>query len=536
MERSRRWVQLKLVPPVARFGNIESAAELRVARLLDQVDLGEPATCFYSVHLPRHEYKRMSEIDFLLVLNDVVLVLEIKGGRLARRDGLWTFTDRYGEVHEKREGPFEQARTAMFAIEADLRRRIPGLGVAFGSVVITPDQALAPDLEWEPVEHLGPGSMTVAALGAGLTAAARHWRDRSRHTLGRSQYQDLVKALRPDFDRVPRLSLLASVFETDFVQLAAAQYDMLRGAEVNPRLLCTGGAGSGKTLLAVESARRAALGGETVLLTCRSPGVMDLMSRSLGDTSVDCIEWSQTAGHGPYDVVLVDEAQDILNTDDCLQLDELVSGGIREGRWRLFCDPNNQANVGGVFDRQTFDELGSSAAQFQLPYNCRNTSAIVQQTQLITGADLGVAKAGAGPAVEYVQPHSDTDTAALLDARLKRLRQEEIDLSEVVVVTLRDTASASSAVQTKAYSRGALTDQPRQSSTSGPAGAARLVTTRGFKGLEAAHVLVVDVDEVESDLAMARLYVAMTRPRVSLWIAVGPRAWAQLSSANGGKQ
>ncbi len=55
------------------------------------------------------------------------LVVEVKGGRLARRDGLWTFTNRYGETTSKREGPFEQARSAMFALRDALEKRIPGL-------------------------------------------------------------------------------------------------------------------------------------------------------------------------------------------------------------------------------------------------------------------------------------------------------------------------------------------------------------------------------------------------------------------------
>ena len=148
----------------------------------------------------------------------------------------------------------------------------------------------------------------------------------------------------------------------------------------------------------------------------------------------------------------------------------------------------------------------------------------------MTGADLGVAKAGQGPAVEFDRPLNDEAAAAFLDARLKRLRQGEIDLSDVVVITLRDTIEESSASKTKAFTRGQLvpvTDGrlPTQS------GVARLVTTTTFKGLEAAHVLVVDVDDVATPQAMARLYVAMSRPRISLWLAVGPVAWQQLTEA-----
>ncbi|OBI30471.1 hypothetical protein A5709_25495 [Mycobacterium sp. E1386] len=519
---------MKIVPPVERLGTIQSAAEARIARLLDQVDLGEPATCFYSVHLPRHEYKRMAEIDFLLVMKGVVLVVEVKGGRIRRRDGLWVFTDRYGDAHEKREGPFEQARTAMYALKDSLEQRIRGLASAFGAVVMTPDQLLDPDIEWDPVEYVGPSAMTVGGLQTSLCAAARYWRSRNRQRTPDNEYREILKVVRPDFDRVPRLSLLASTFEADYVALANEQYNMLQGCETNPRIFCTGGAGSGKTLLAVETARRASADGAKVLLTCPSTGVIDVMRRTLSETEVVCLPWAETSGLPPFDLIVVDEAQDLMSVEDCLKLDQLVVGGLADGRWRIFCDPNNQANVDGLFDRAVYDELSSQSVKYALPYNCRNTSAIVQQTQLLTRADLGVAKAGHGPAVEYVKPVSDDEAAALLDVRLKQFREQDVDLSDIVVVTLRHDLHASSATKTKAFARRQLrmADPVRGMSS---AGVAQLTTAQQIKGLEAPHVLVVDVDDVASPTEMSRLYVAMTRPRISLWLAVSPRAWQQLT-------
>src|SRR5207249_4281581 len=101
-----------------------------------------------------------------------------------------------------------------------------------------------------------------------------------------------------------------------------------------------------------------------------------------------------------------------------------------EGRWRIFCDPNNQANVDGEFDKQAYVELAANAVTIGLPYNCRNTSPVVTQTQLVTGADLGVARAGAGPAVEYRRYDDDRDAARLLDEHLNVLRQQDVDLAD----------------------------------------------------------------------------------------------------------
>lgn len=252
------------------------------------------------------------------------------------------------------------------------------------------------------------------------------------------------------------------------------------------------------------------------------------MLRSLGNTDVRCVPWSETEGLGPFDIIVVDEAQDLLNVEDCLRLDQLVAGGLNGGRWRMFSDPNNQTNIHGDFDPAVYQEIQAAAARYQLPYNCRNTSAVVTQTQLLTGADLGVAKAGHGPQVEFVKPATDTDAAALLDARLKRFRQDEIDLHDVLVITMRATAGQSAATKTRSFARGQLVaSSGRLAPATG--GVARLVTVQDYKGLEAQHVLVIDVDDLSDPHDMSKLYVAMTRPRVSLWLAVGPTAWKQLT-------
>jgi hypothetical protein len=523
---------MKIVPALDQLGHIDSAAERRVAALLDQADINEPAVAFYSVHLPRHEYKRMSEIDFLVVMKGLLLVIEVKGGRLSRNNAIWRFTNRYGQVFEKREGPFEQARSAMFALERSLNGRLPGMTSRFGAAVVTPDQQLEQDLEWEPAEHIGPSAMSVGRFEDALRKAARFWRSRPGHRPAGDDYHDIIRVLRPDFDRVPKLSLLAGAIEEDFVALAAQQYDVLRGAESNDRIFVTGGAGSGKTILAVETARRASKENRSVLLTCGSPGVIELMRRSLQDVPVDCVPFSETADLEAHDVLVVDEAQDMMSVDDVLRLDQLVKGGLASGSWRMFSDPNNQAHVAGVFDENVYAEIRDQGSRYELPYNCRNTAPVVVQTQLLTGADLGTPRVGHGPAVEFRRCGSDRESGDLLEAELRRLRQEDIHPSDVVILTLRDSTDQSSAVLTKAFSRRMIA--PTHVSERVETDSTPLCTVQNFKGLEAPHVLVIDVDDISAPELASRLYVAMTRPRVSLWMAVRDKAWLQLMNQTKG--
>jgi hypothetical protein len=472
----------------------------------------------------------MSEIDFLIVYEDLVLVVEVKGGRLGRRAGAWTFTDRYGETFEKREGPFEQARTAMHALRDGLRKRLPALDVAFGYLVVTPDQELGRDLEWDPQVHAGPRAMSVRALESVLEASRSYWLDKeTRRPIGNA-YRDLLSVLRPDFDRVPSLASRVASLENEYVRFADRQYELLLAAERNRQIACLGGAGSGKTLLAVESARRAAAGGDRVLLTCRSKALASVIQRALTGSGVTCLPFESVTTAQRADVLIVDEAQDLMDLQSYAQLDALVDGGWENGKWRLFCDTNNQANIDGAFDRSVFDELATTATVVELPFNCRNTATIVHQTQMVTGADIGVARAGQGPPVEYKQCSDDDSTARLLDAHLKHLRQAEVDDEDVVVVTVRDSTAESAARNSKAFRTGRLA--PVLDPAADSAGKIRLTTAAQIKGLEAAHVCVVDVEDVVDPLKRARLYVAMTRARISLWIGLGPTAWNQIASGS----
>lgn len=515
---------MRMLPPESSFTDVKSKAELRVANLISQISYEEPAACFYSVHLTEHEYKRMSEVDFVVVWEDCVLAIEVKGGRVARAGGSWSFTNRYGEQNFKAEGPFDQARSAMFALKERLEKTDRALDVSFAFLVITPDQTLPADAEWDPWEHAGPLSMTINGLKRVLDQARSHARKANPRVPRGQEYSRLLQILRPDFDRVPRLSAQAVALEREYIALVEAQYAVLLAAEDNARILCEGGAGTGKTLLAAETARRASAAGKDVLFVCRSKAVVDYVAALLSETTVRCVAFSELPTSGTCQVLVVDEAQDVMNELDILTLDAALKGGIQAGNWRLFCDTNNQAHVDGRFSSATHGEIRSLASRSRLTLNCRNTAPVIIQTQMLTGADLGTPMVGAGPKVVSLPVGSDLIAGAALDARLTMLVEEGVALEDIAVVSLRPKGVASAAVSCAAYGRKqiVLAAEGRRR------GSAMLYRPDEIKGLEAQHVCVVDVDDLDAEAALPKLYVAMTRPRVSLWVAYSDLAWKQL--------
>ena len=74
----------------------------------------------HSLGLARHGRNFSSEIDFLIVSQRGLLVLEVKGGRVRHEMGVWYFTNRYDETDSRRRSPMQQAREAMYALRANI--------------------------------------------------------------------------------------------------------------------------------------------------------------------------------------------------------------------------------------------------------------------------------------------------------------------------------------------------------------------------------------------------------------------------------
>src|SRR3954447_25499056 len=110
--------------PTNPSSTTKSAAEKHLFPLLESAEIGRSARCFHSLNLSEHEYKKWGEADFVIVSAAGILILEVKGGRVSCTEGVWTFTDRHNVEHHSSEGPFGQARSAMYALKKLLEERL----------------------------------------------------------------------------------------------------------------------------------------------------------------------------------------------------------------------------------------------------------------------------------------------------------------------------------------------------------------------------------------------------------------------------
>lgn len=486
-----------------------------------------PGTALHSLNLPTHRYKLTAELDFLLILDDLILVVEVKGAQISCTDGVWTYWDRTGHHRQSREGPFKQAESGMYALRDRLRKRIGAEidSVAFGYLVVTPDIDLPrSSFTWDDANYCGRGPFTRDFIRA-VTDSARHWNSRQHgmRPINRELHQRLLQELRPSFDYSPLLEARADALDAAMVRLTDEQFSRLDLVSEAPRVLCTGGAGTGKTFLAAEIARRQALLGRTVLFVCRSAILASFVRTFLADSAVTVCEATALPENTRFDVVVIDEGQDLMTFPSLSRLEDAIVGGWAIGRWVIFLDHNRQAHLYGDYDPDALEYIRSfHPVPAGLRSNCRNTREIVFQTRAVTGADTGVAAAGSGPLVQFAPVNSPAEETAALEAHLRHLREQEVPPGAVTIVSLRGAWETSAVQGLRENRRGRIRRLDEATAAAWPVPETTWTSAIDIKGLENRFVCVIDIDALDTETQIDLLYVALSRPRAGLWVAISP--------------
>ncbi|MCL2541324.1 MAG: hypothetical protein FWE71_02555, partial [Nocardioidaceae bacterium] len=227
---------------------------------------------------------------------------------------------------------------------------------------------------------------------------------------------------------------------------------------------------------------------------------------------------------------VVDEAQDLMNLESVDRLEQLVHGGWADGNWTLFMDQNRQAHLYGDYDAEVLDYMRSfSPAPARLRHNCRNTQNVAFNTRAITGADMGVASAGAGPEVQTLPVADEVEETARLQEHLRRLREHEVRPEQITIVSLRGDWETSAARSLREVRKGQLKRLDATNAPEFPGDSMTWASAVDIKGLENRFVCVIDIDELETDEDIDLLYVALSRPRAGLWMATKPKVGARIA-------
>ncbi|ADI84190.1 ATP-binding domain-containing protein [Geobacter sulfurreducens] len=539
----------------------------------------DPATddwiVLHSLGIAKHPERLSGEIDFVVVVPGLgVLCLEVKAGNVRRYDGFWICGS--GINQEKSSvGPFRQASDGMHAIKKYLSRTDQSLSriLIYSGVIFTYINFDEESPEWHKWQHADRSRIYSTPISEVcsrmLRCAHEHvrstpssfWYDAKASRPDKEQSLQITNILRGDFECVFPLRAAIDQTEKQIIVFTEEQFAALDTLDVNNRLVFRGPAGTGKTFLAVEAARRSVLSGKKTLLICfnrmlgqwlnqatksfrdqnsgmLTAGTLHSVMRSMIKTE-NAADYSQNYWNKQlpslviesileesldvpqFDMLIVDEAQDIIKEEFMDVLDLMLTGGLSGGKWAFFGDFERQA-IYTQFSAGTHSidcmEILRARSPFHFVYplriNCRNTLNIsvgIEVACLLDPRYSKVLHAESGSDIDIEFYSTAEEQQHKLLKQLSSLRNTFSNNEIVILSPKENTVSCAeqlSAADTHAYLSPFHTDIPK--TVTGYA------TIQAFKGLEAPAVILTDIEELEGYYAQALLYIGMSRARIHL--------------------
>ncbi len=497
------------------------------------------------------------EADFVVAHPDHgILVIEVKGGRI-RYDAMedrWYSRDRYGREHHVA-NPFRQAVRTKHALIAKIKQ-LPawkGKWIDAGYGVIFPDVARPEgSLGTDSAHEMTAFTEDLRWLDKWLETAFVYWSRKDDNggefgPRGMGMIEDLLGA---SFTLKHPLAADIAEDERQILHLTEDQFNILDILSGRRRVGISGGAGTGKTMLAMEKARRLASEGFKTLLTCFNRPLADFLgkrAKEIDNLTVMnfhtlCYEMARKADcpvlmpegeaqQGDYfekdlpaalvnaleclaeerfDAIIVDEGQDF--AEDWWTALQLALSDPDQGILYVFFDDNQR-----LYRRA--DALPHDLDVFPLTKNLRNTRPI---HHLASAYYAGGKLEGAGP--EGREPElveADSDHAVLKEVSRylhKLVKEERVHPEDVAVLTgrSRDKSALGKKDVIGAFST-CCGETPER-------GKVVFDSIRRFKGLERPVVILVELEEVLD--SAETLYVGITRANAHL-VVVGNKTVLQ---------
>ena len=569
----------------ARIDGGAPSSEKRVFDLLERDPGTENWTVLHSLGLAQRPSGPFGEIDFVaLIPGRGIVCLEVKGGRVSSSNGEWLTMNRSGQTNSLK-SPFMQARDSMFALKGFISDEFgggsPEAESPIGYMVVFPDVAcppMTPEFKrHEVIDHhdlQGPISISIMSF---VRQRLDGFQPRNAHLPTPSEVKSVKNFLRPNFDKVVSRSVYLDRNQEKLLRLSEEQYERLDLLDANPRCLFEGPAGTGKTLLAVEYARRAARDGQKTLLICFNRLLAQWIKRQTEGANITADTWhevtrqtilrSQSADGflkeeraafessgasvrelfeetyplygemtleelgATFDTLVIDEAQDILADPHKLDfLNLALRGGLAGGRWAIFGDFQRQALYNDAEPMDPAKELSKySDGRFttaRLTRNFRNTRRIAETTASVTGFDAPPFKmrdeSGVPVEIEYWRMPSEQIES--LTAVIEKMLADGVSAGDITLLSPSrpERSHLAGIEEICGLPIVDITDRQREIGESGRSAkpVIKLSTIHGFKGLESPVIIIMDIDRVDDDRSESLLYVGMTRAQSVLTLMV----------------
>ena len=497
------------------------------------------------------------EIDFVVAIDGGGIVcVEVKGGEVTHDGAGWLQRKRNGNVDPIE--PVRQVRQAHYALRDFIEKdpRWTQGRVRWNHVVVLPNSSVPADFalpdcpRWMVIDRDELGQ-----LASRLNDIVQQ-QEIQYPLLSATGIEQLRIAL--SGRGLPQRDVVARALENEDAAdiLTEQQAVVLDATRLLHRVEVRGGAGSGKTFMAVEQARRLASQGQRVALICYSHGLASYLKRItagftqrqqpgyVGEFHALGIRWGAPVGPDEaertqattqffehdlpadmvslaanlpdgqrFDSIVIDEAQDFADS-----WWEPILAGLRDpetGGLYVFSDEGQR-----VFDRQGTPPV--PMVPLILDHNIRNTRQIATAFHPLVDHPMRF-RGGDGPEVRFVACSRDA-ALDVGDDQVEALLDEGWRPEDVALLTTgsrHEEQKNRQAEGTQAY-WDSFWDAEQ----------VFYGHVLGFKGLERRAIVLVVNDSVALERARERLYVGLSRARDQLVVCGDPAFIAEYGGAD----
>jgi hypothetical protein len=490
--------------------------------------------------------KEEAEIDFLIFDGKKNLIcLEVKGGEIAYSgpERAW-----YQNGTRMEKAPDWQASSGCRAVIEFLGKDASGVNVNWALAFPQCSRpAGSGGIAEVPIELILDATDLINPEAAITKICEYNVARIGRPGVNRFQASNILERLLRSVGFITKIGIRLIQEGNQLVKATDQQLEILDDLELNPRTAVMGYAGTGKTIIATEFAKRMSERGHKVLLLFYNRMVANSVRYGLGrDSTIGCatfhslarsyIEssdaaWWKTNGkkddqefwetdaplkmlevletEAPkYDVIIVDEGQDF-KAEWFDTLEKLLIPDVKS-HYVVFYDGNQD-----IFGRwSSLPWQPDAYTKRILRKNCRNTKAIINYlNEIIPSEMVGFENSPAGHPVQFKTTSNQKEETELIRNDIASFLKEGVNPGNIVIL-INQPMIESAVTSIKKIGRYPVEWMGR---TYRPDLARIQVTNiRNFKGLEADVVLISGVDAPSAERVPETLYTQALRARLLL--------------------
>lgn len=490
-------------------------------------ELGKEFVVYYSVKLFTPDVP-MREIDFLVISPRMILCIELKNGRWRYKNGKWQFYNRRNRTWEEHKnkpykGPIEQIQTARKILKDFLYNHNsfdhPVSDEYFQSVIFF--------LKNEPNDFSLPAKEKKYFIGKSKLINKSLSMQDLLSTIQNKELPPLDTKILNNLHQIIRLNLNFAIDihnrkkkqAQKLISLTREQFQVLLVEREFPHAIVLGVPGSGKTIIATETAFRLEANHLTTLFVTNSEAVANTLAGLARWFSVDFLtpETIEKGTRGKYQFLILDSSESYLTKDFLKKFQNILEKGWESGNWIVLGDWFSSLQKPDY--REALEELRKYRPREVIwKKNIRTPQKVYEHACILGRKLFEPSPLPDITGIQYVPYSNEEEFFKKIEWSIQYgIRELKIDRESILILSL-DPSTTQTILekgntyylqQNKIFTLNEIESNPSKDNL--PEGYIAIANLQEFKGREADYIIIVGIHDFYDKSKFEDYYQALTR-------------------------